>query len=155
MARLIKAAAVTGLTGGALDFAAASVIYPAAFPGLTVMRIWQSVAEGVLGKPSYDGGLATALLGVALHFFIALCAGAVLVWAMSRASVFQRLWIASGAAYGVSMYYFMQLVVLPLSQVELRHPNTKALAIGLGIHIFVFGLGSAFVASRLLKRENT
>lgn len=148
---MLKAGLITGLAGGALDFAAASLIYPAAYKGVTFERIWQSVAEGVLGKASYDGGAATIALGIALHFFIATCAGVVLAFVMSRAEIFSRLWFVSGAAYGVAMYYFMQLVVLPLSQVGLRHPDMKSTLIGLGIHIFIFGIGSAFVASRLLK----
>lgn len=145
---------MTGLAGGALDFAAASIIYPAAYPSLTITRIWQSVAEGVLGKTSYDGGLATAALGAALHFFIALVAGIVLALVMSRAEIFRRLWTVSGAVYGVSVYYFMQLVVLPLSEIGARAYNPKSAAIGLAIHIFIFGLGSAYVASRLLTRKD-
>ncbi len=155
MTKVLRAGLFTGLAGGALDFAAASIIYPLAYPGLTVMRIWQSVAEGVLGKASYDGGLQTALLGVGLHFFIALCAGIVLAAVMSQVEIFVRLWPISGAVYGVSMYYFMQLVVLPLSKIGPRDPDMKSIAIGLGIHIFIFGPGSAYVASRLLRRDAT
>lgn len=151
--KIAKAGLMTGLAGGALDFAAASSVYPLAYPGLTVMRIWQSVAVGVLGKASYDGGLGAALLGVALHFFIALCAGFALVIVMSRAALFQRLWPVSGAVYGVSMYFFMQKIVLPLSKVGLQHHDAKSLVIGLGIHIFIFGLGSAYAARRVLTRS--
>jgi len=149
---MLKKGVITGLAGGAFDFIAASTIYPLAYPGLTFARIWQSVAEGVLGKASYDGGYAAVALGVALHFLLALCAGVVLVFVMSRAAIFQRLWSVIGAVYGVSMYFFMQKIVLPLSLVGLKHPDAKSMAIGLGIHIFIFGMGSAFVASRLLKR---
>ena len=149
--KLIRAGLMTGVAGGALDFAAASIIYPLAYPGLSVMRIWQSVAEGVIGEASYEGGAATAALGVALHFFIALCAGMVLALVMSRAELLRRLWPLSGAVYGVSMYFFMQKVVLPLSLIGLKHPDMKSLAIGLGIHVFIFGIGSAFVAGKALK----
>lgn len=148
---ILRVGLITGLAGGALDFAAASIIYPIAYSGLSFAWIWQSVAEGVLGRASYEGGLQAVLLGIGLHFFIALCAGLVLVLAMSRADLFSRLWPASGAIYGVSMYYFMQKIVLPLSMVGERHPDLKSTAIGLGIHIFIFGLGSALVAARLLK----
>lgn len=148
---MLKAGLLTGLAGGALDFAAASIIYPLAYPGLSIMRIWQSVAEGVLGKASYEGGAATAAIGVALHFFIALCAGMALAFVMSRVELSQRLWPLSGAVYGVSMYFFMQKVVLPLSLVGIKHPDAKSLAIGLAIHIFIFGIGSALVAAKALK----
>ena len=149
----LRAGFFVGLAGGALDFAAASIVYPIAYPSLKIVQIWQSVAEGVLGKAAYDGGAGVAMIGVGLHFFIALCAGVILALAMSRAKLFVRLWPVSGAVYGVSMYYFMQLVVLPLSLIGARHPDMKSTAIGLAIHIFIFGLGSAFVASRLLKEK--
>lgn len=150
---LLQAGLLTGLAGGALDFAAASIIYPLAYPGLSVIRIWQSVAEGVLGKASYEGGRATAALGVCLHFFIAICAGAVFVFALTRAKAFERLWIVSGAVYGVSMYFFMQKIVLPLSLIGIKHPDAKSMAIGLGIHILIFGIGSAFVAKILMQER--
>lgn len=148
---LLRIGALTGLAGGALDFAAASIIYPLAYPGLSVTRTWQSVAEGVLGAASYEGGAATALLGLGLHFFIALCAGMALALVMARAGLFRSFWPVSGAVYGVSMYYFMQKIVLPLSLIGERNPDAKSTAIGLGIHILVFGMGSALVAARLLK----
>lgn len=151
---LFRVGVLTGLAGGALDFAAASIIYPIAYRGLTFNRIWQSVAEGVLGKASYEGGIAAVSLGIGLHFFIALCAGLVLAYVMSRAEIFRRLWPVSGAVYGVAMYFFMQEVVLPMSLIGARHPDAKSMAIGLAIHIFIFGLGSALVAAKLLKGKS-
>ena len=149
--RVFQIGVLTGRAGGALDFAAASTIYPLAYQGLTFTRIWQSVAEGVLGKASYEGGGGSVALGIGLHFFIALCAGMLLAFVMARAERFQRLWFVSGAIYGVAMYYFMQTIVLPLSLVGVRHPDLKSTAIGLDL--FIFGLGSAFVAASILRRK--
>ncbi|MBA3759414.1 MAG: hypothetical protein H0X07_02700 [Gemmatimonadales bacterium] len=36
------------------------------------IRIFQSVAAGLLGQASFEGGAATAALGLALHYLIAL-----------------------------------------------------------------------------------
>lgn len=150
--RLATAGIATGLGGGALDFAAASIIYPLVYPTATFTRIWQSVAAGLLGREeARAGGMNTVLLGIGLHFFIALCAGIVLAITMSRAKIFRRLWPVSGAIYGLAMYYFMQKVVLPLSATGAQTPDTKSLLIGLGIHIFIFGIGSAFVARQFLR----
>jgi len=150
---MLKIGFLSGLAAGALDFAAAPTIYPLAYPRASFTRIWQSVAEGVLGKASYDGGAITVLIGVALHFFIALCAGIVLVLVMSRAELFRRLWMVSGAVFGVSIYFFMMKVVLPMSLVGAKHPDAKSMAISLAIHILIFGMGSAYVATRLLKEK--
>lgn len=150
--RLVKAGIATGLAGGALDFAAASIIYPLVYPGFTFQMLWQSVAAGLIGRDAARAGeMNTVLLGIGLHFFIALCAGIVLVLVMSRAAIFQRLWLVSGSIYGLAMYYFMQKVVLPLSATGAQNPDTKSLLIGLGIHIFIFGIGSAIVARQFLR----
>lgn len=149
--KLVKAGILTGLAGGALDALAASTIYPLAYPGLSFARLWQGVSAGWYGKASYEMGSQSVAMGLASHFFIALCAGAVFVFVMSRAEIFRRLWPISGAAYGAAVYFFMQEIVLPLTAIGPQHPDAKSMAIGLAIHIFIFGLGSAFVAFRLLK----
>ena len=38
----------------------------------TPMRLWQGVARAILDKAAFDGGASTALLGLALHFCVAL-----------------------------------------------------------------------------------
>ncbi len=150
---MLKAGLITGLAGGALDALAASSIYPAVYQGLTLTRLWQGVAAGWFGQASYEMGAKSVAVGLASHFLIALVAGIVFVAVLKRAEVFRRLWIVSGAIYGAAMYFFMQYVVLPLSQIGLQHPNGKSMAIGLGIHIFIFGVGSAFVARQVLKGQ--
>ena len=55
---------------GALDILYACVFWGVR-RGVPARRICQSVAAGVLGKATFDGGLKTAVLGLALHFFIA------------------------------------------------------------------------------------
>lgn len=151
---MLKAGAMVGLAGGALDALAASTVYPLAYPGLTFTRLWQGVAAGWYGKASYEMGAQSVAIGLASHFVIALCAGMVFVLVISRAEIFRRLWPLSGAFYGAAMYFFMQTIVLPLSAIGPHDPDAKAMAIGLGIHIFIFGMGSAFVASRLLYRRS-
>ncbi|MEZ5920431.1 MAG: hypothetical protein R3C60_03665 [Parvularculaceae bacterium] len=152
--KLISAGLLTGLAGGALDAIAASTIYPLAYKGLTLTRLWQGVAAGWFGKASYDMGAKSVAIGLASHFLIALCAGAALTLVMAQSEIFRRRWPISGALYGVAMYFFMQKIVLPLSAIGPQHPDAKSMAIGLGIHIFIFGMGSALVASRLLKESS-
>jgi hypothetical protein len=145
-----KAGLGAGLLGGTLDLAAAMTVYPAMY-GLPVIRIPQSIASGVLGSRAYAGGVPAALLGVGLHFFIALVAGLVLAAAMARVAPLRRSVLGTGAGFGIAMYFFMQKVVLPLSQAALRAPDTTALAVGLAIHVLIFGIPMALLARRLLE----
>ena len=54
-------------------------------------RVFQSVAAGVLGRPSFDGGVPTALLGVALHCTIALIWTSIYALIIRRLGIVQRL----------------------------------------------------------------
>src|SRR5215470_7942502 len=62
-----------GVVVGLLDLAYAIVVYSPRRPIL----IPQTIASGVLGLKSYQDGLRSASLGVALHFVIAFGAAAV------------------------------------------------------------------------------
>jgi hypothetical protein len=60
-----------GLVAGTLDITYACVFW-ALRGGTPPQRIFQSVAKGVLGPPTFKGGAATAALGLFLHYFIAI-----------------------------------------------------------------------------------
>ena len=64
-----RAILVTGLIVGTMDIISAFII--ALSRGSTVTRLLQFIASGLLGPPAFQGGAATAILGLALHFFIA------------------------------------------------------------------------------------
>jgi hypothetical protein len=154
--RILKAGLIAGLAGGALDIIAAMTIYPAMYPGATWMRVLQSVAAGVLGREAARaGGMGTALLGLALHMLIAICAGLVLAYAMKHEAALRRLAPLTGAGFGVAMYYFMQKIVLPLSATGGGGaPDAKGLAVGLAIHIFIFGVPMALIARQFLSEKD-
>ena len=136
-----------GLLAGVLDLTAALVTnWPR---GLSPERVLQAIAGGVLGAESYKGGWGTAALGVLFHFVIAFGAAAV-YYAASRRLKFLVQWaVVCGLLYGVAVYFFMQLVVLPLSafphQVSFR-PAT--LATGLIVHMLCVGLPISLAVRR-------
>ena len=66
-----EAGAAGGLVAGTFDIVYACDFW-AVKAGVPMRRIFQSVAAGLLGKASFEGGAATAALGLALHYFIAL-----------------------------------------------------------------------------------
>jgi uncharacterized membrane protein YagU involved in acid resistance len=75
--------------------------------------IWQSVASGLIGKSAFDGGTATAVLGLALHFFIAFVMALVYVLASRRLPVLIARPIVMGMLYGLALYVVMNFVVVP------------------------------------------
>jgi hypothetical protein len=134
-----------GLSAGVLDFIGACVTNAAR--GITPLRIAQSIASGVLGARAFQGGYRTAALGVALHFVIALGAATVFnLTALKWHWLLEHAYL-SGALYGVCVFWFMQLVVLPLSAIAFKQNFAwPVVAAGLLVHILCVGLPIALVA---------
>jgi hypothetical protein len=105
-----------GAVAGALDITYACVFW-AIKAGGPARRIFQSVAAGLLGREaSVQGGNATAALGLALHFFIALTMAAIYFLVARRwPLLWRRAWLL-GAIYGLWLYLAMNYIVVPLSR---------------------------------------
>jgi len=98
---------------GVLDITAALVVY--GYLGAKPIRLLQGIASGLLGPKAFDGGLATALLGLLCHFFIAFGAATVYSVASRAIRPLIQYAVVSGVLYGVAVYFFMNRIVLPLS----------------------------------------
>ena len=83
--------------------------------GVAPIRIPQSIASWVLGRDAAtSGGIATALLGAALYYYLttAMVTGYHLL--AGRFTLLQRRPLAMGALYGVLMYALLFQIVVPL-----------------------------------------
>jgi hypothetical protein len=141
---ITKAILAGGLIGGALDILYAFTVW--GMRGVPPVRISQSVASGWLGKASFQGGNATAALGLASHFVIALGMAAVYVAASTRLPVLRRRPWLCGVAYGVVLYVAMTYVVVPLSAAQTGPFSWTGLAIGIAPHIVFVGPAIALAA---------
>src|SRR6266436_2014054 len=138
-----------GLTCGVLDITAALVVY--GYLGAKPMRLLQGIASGLLGPKAFDGGPATALLGLLCHFFIAFGAATVYFVASRAIRPLTQYAVVSGALYGVAVYFFMNRIVLPLSAAAKRPFSLKLMIIGVVIHIFCVGLPISLSVRRFSK----
>jgi hypothetical protein len=139
-----RAILLAGAVAGALDITAAFAFSMSR--GGTPVGVLRSIASGVLGAASFQGGTASAALGLLLHFVIATGAAAVYALAARRIAFLTRHPVPSGLAYGVVVYFVMNLVVLPLSRVAQR-PFTPS-PIMIAIHMLCVGLPIALVLRR-------
>ncbi|HXJ11571.1 MAG TPA: hypothetical protein VNH19_04800 [Candidatus Limnocylindrales bacterium] len=137
---------MAGMACGVLDIAAALVVYGSM--GLKPMRLLQGIAAGVLGPKSFQGGVATAVLGVALHFVIAFGAAAVYFAASRGMRVLVEQAALFGPLYGIAVYFFMNRIVVPLSGATKFPFSVKMMLIGVVIHIFCVGLPIALGIKR-------
>jgi len=139
-----RAVAYGALTVGVLDGLDAVIFF--GLRGASPQRIFQAIASGLLGRASFQGGVATALVGVVLHFTIALAIVPVYTLASRRLPALVRQPLVWGPVYGVAVYLTMNLVVVPLSAAA-HGPRSLAVVInGVLIHIFGVGLPSALFA---------
>ncbi len=144
--RAVPAILWAGLVSGILDITAALIVY--AHFGTFSVRLLQGIASGLLGPDAFQGGLATAVLGLLCHFFIATSAAAVYFVASRRLPVLLEHAVVSGAAYGMAVYFFMQLVVIPLSAIGPRPLALEAVIVGVAIHVPCVGLPIALTLRR-------
>lgn len=134
-----------GLAIGVLDMAAALTMW-SVLRGVAPIRIPQSIASGLLGADAFNGGLATAALGVLLHFAVAFSAAGAYLFAAARWSDLAARPFVFGPAFGVLWYAFMYHVVMPLSRVRPSPFRFVNFAANVAIHVVCVGLPVALVA---------
>jgi uncharacterized membrane protein YagU involved in acid resistance len=139
-----------GLVVGILDMLFAFTFYGVIL-GVKPLRIFQSVASGLLGRTTaYGGGIRTFLLGILLHFIVASCIATVYYVASRMLPVLIRYPIASGLIYGMIAYLGMNYVVVPLSAIGRRSAPLQIRIFLTEIigHAFLVGLPLALLARR-------
>lgn len=109
---LIASIVLAGAAGAAVDGVYASCV--GLIHGRTVVKVWQGVAGGWLGKEAGQGGIATAALGLATHFGIAICMAAAFALVASRVRLLYQRPLIAGGVYGLVLYVVMYRIVLPL-----------------------------------------
>ena len=137
------------LAVGMLDIADAFVFFWFR-SGVQPTRILQSISAGLLGREAaVAGGLRTASLGLALHFFIAFMVVLTYHLASRFLPILRTHAVVCGILYGIAVFAVMNFVVLPLSAAPPRGvPAGAVLVNGLLIHAFGVGLPAALTARR-------
>ncbi len=140
-----RAILTAGLVVGVLDISSAFVIWWQR--GVGARRGLQGIAAGLLGASSFDGGLVTAGLGLALHFFVAFVVVSVFYLASRKIEFLTIHSVASGVLYGIGVYIVMYWFVLPMAFPTFRHRMGNEL-LAVAIHISLIGLPCALIVRR-------
>jgi len=139
------------LVVGILDGLFALIFYGLIL-GVKPMRIFQSVASGLLGRASYEGGIQSFLLGILLHFVVASCIAAVYYLASLKLPILIRHAVICGVIYGLIAYLGMNYIVIPLSAIGSRpSPSLRVFLPAFIAHAFLVGLPIALLARRSAK----
>ena len=143
--RAVRAIVTAGLVVGILDISSAFVIWWQR--GVALQRGLQGIAAGLLGARSYEGGMATAGLGLALHFFVAFVVVSIFYLASRKIPFLTKQPLISGVFYGIGVYIVMYWLVLPTVFSTFRHRLYNEL-LAVAIHICLIGLPTAFIVRR-------
>jgi uncharacterized membrane protein YagU involved in acid resistance len=148
--RATEAILYAGLLAGTMDLTAAFIV--TVWQNGNNTRMLQSIASGFLGALSFQGGKATAVLGVLTHFTIAFIWTIVFYLLSRRIKFLTAKPIVSGVLYGIAVYFLMYYVVVPHSAAPFKMPHTfNATVKDVLIHIVCVGLPIALVTRRFAK----
>jgi hypothetical protein len=136
-----------GLVAGTLDIAYACLFW-AIKSAVPAERILQSVAAGLLGPASFQGGGRTAALGFALHYLMALSMSVVYYLAARHWPLLWKRPLPCGAAYGLLLYVIMNYVVVPLSAAGPGSKDPLWIALSVVVHALLIGVPIALFTGR-------
>jgi hypothetical protein len=143
-----RAIVLGGLAAGALDLLGAFALYARSAAG--AVRVMQSIAGGVLGPATYQGGATSAALGVVLHVLIATTWAALFALTAARARALRAHPLIAGAFYGVLVYAAMNTIVVPLSALHAPAWPLRLDAPLIAVHIVAVGLPIAWATRRAI-----
>ncbi len=102
-----------GLVAGLLDITDAFIFF--GMKGIKLMSITQAIAAGLLGPSAFKGGVPTFLLGLGLHFAMAIVMAFVFYTIAKLIPLVANHIIVSGLVYGLALFYIMNWIVVPNS----------------------------------------
>ncbi|HLZ67212.1 MAG TPA: hypothetical protein VKQ29_13350 [Aliidongia sp.] len=121
--------------------------------GVPPLLVFQSIASGWQGDAAYDGGVPSALFGLALHLFISVVAAGIFVHASRLWPILVARYLSAGLIYGTAVYAVMNYLVLPLSAFSFKPAHALSLtATNFAVHLFFFGLPISLVTRFAARR---
>lgn len=137
-----------GLVAGLLDISE-NIIFNA-FRHITPYRIFQYIASGLIDGRSFTMGMASVVLGVGMHFTIALLWTAVFYLLSRKLLILTRQAAVCGMAYGGIVYIIMNFAVLPMTRVPRSHAAVSLASRVSGVLALLFCIG--LTISLLVKK---
>jgi hypothetical protein len=110
---------------------------------------WQYIASGALGMAAFEGGIATALLGVIFHLIISFVIAGVFILGVERIPLLRRNLIVGSLLYGFGVFIVMHMIVTPLSATPpLPAPTLPWLFEAIIEHTLLVGLALGIIVQR-------
>lgn len=150
----VKTILLTGFVAGTLDILAAFTAYSLIFSNVSPLRILQSIASGVFGQAAFAGGAQTAFFGLLFHYIIAFSWTVFFFLVFPYIPFLRKQKIIGGLIYGVFVWIMMNLVVLPLSNVNRQPFTLSGVLIGAVILMLFIGLPISLLVHKHYASKN-
>lgn len=109
------------------------------------------IASGLIGRQAFRGGFEAVLLGLVLHYFIALGFTALLFVIYPSLKWVHRNKIIGGVLYGILVWLVMNQVVVPLSATPAIKNEPGNMIISMLVLVIAIGLPLVFLAGRFYE----
>lgn len=139
-----KQVLLIALIAGTLDGLAAII-----FLGkMNFTGVFQYIASAVLGAEAFAGGIKTALIGLAFHYFIAFCFTLIFAIASTKTPALRKNIIVSGIIYGIVVWTIMTFLIVPLTKIPAAPFHYERAILNAVILIFCIGLPISYLTAR-------
>ena len=140
-----------GLIAGTLDILAANIYVYIKSGKPAVTGIFHYIAGGLFGKDrSLSDGVMTAA-GLILHYLIAFIWTIFFFWIYPKVKVMSANRVVTAVVYGLVVWFVMNRIVVPLTNLPTRPFNLTNALINMCILILCIGVPVTFIASRYYK----
>ena len=142
-----------GIVAAVLDITGAILLYAVILNLSTAQKILQSVAAGAMGTAAKEGGWTTALIGLALHTFIALCFAALyyMIYPYWK-KIVRNKWLA-GILFGCLVWMIMNWAVVPIATGKAfdfkAFQFNQFFCYSIGLIIFMVGIPIALITEKM------
>jgi hypothetical protein len=149
----IRTIVTAGMVAGLLDIAYVLVVY-GLWRDANSIKILQGIAAALIGREAAaSGGLATAALGLGIHFAVALSVTAVFYALSRKLRLLVEQPLISGPLFGVAVWLVMQVVVLPFTATPPKSFPPAQWWVVFIAHLVCVGLPIAIVVRRMERRD--
>jgi len=141
-----------GILVGSFDILAAFLLVLIRTGKLQVFNILKFIASGIFGKDAAAGGLKMVVVGFILHYTIAFIFTGLFFWLYPKMNLGSKNKWITGIVYGVLIWFLMNRIVLPLSNVVHRPFSLSNALINIGILIICIGIPLSLFARRFYRK---
>ncbi len=144
---LLKKVFLISLIAGTLDGLAALIF----LAKMNFTGVFQYIASAILGNAAFTGGIKTAIIGLALHYFIAFSFTLLYTFASTKIALLKQHFILSGVIYGLVVWTVMNLIIVPLTKIPATPFHYEKAVLNAVILIFCIGLPISYLTARKIN----